>query len=147
MRLKRVPILLTALASVLFLTNACYHTAKTTVATTPPAPPPAVVGTPLPSLKAPSGKTYSRTQIDPSDDKEVVDIPPVPAGAAPNLDTFHGTSRKAAKLSIVTGTPKSFSDVGTLLDSLVPDAKMRAMSISKGADSDRVPLRRESRER
>ena len=44
----------------------------------------------------------------------------------------------AAKLSIATGTPQSFSDIGDVLDSLTPDATMRAMNISKGPDSARV---------
>ena len=133
MHFRRVSIFLTLLAT-LFLTNACHHAVTAPVSTLP-----AVTGTPLPSLTSPSGKTYSRTEIDPADDKEPVVIPPVPPGAAPNLDTFHGTARKAAKLSIASGTPKSFSDVKALLDSLIPDATMRAKHIDSGAGSDRLP--------
>lgn len=124
-RFQAVLIFLTAA----LLTYGCHHVAK--VATAPPPQ--------LPPVQSPSGKTYTRSHIAPADDHEPVDIPPVPPGAAPNTDNFHGTARKAAKLSIATGTPKSFSDVGALLDSLIPDAKMRAMKISKGADSGRLP--------
>ena len=132
-QLRRFPVNLIFLTAAL-LTYGCHHVAK--VATAPPPQ--------LPPVQSPSGKTYTRSHIAPADDHEPVDIPPVPPGAAPNTDNFHGTARKAAKLSIATGTPKSFSDVGALLDSLIPDAKMRAMKISKGADSGRLPQEQKS---
>jgi hypothetical protein len=135
-RLRRFQFIQILLTAALFLTYGCHRAKIVPVAT---APTPTIVGTPLPPLQSPSGKTYVRTQIAPADNDEPVDIPPVPPGAAPNTDNFHGTARKAAKLSIATGTPKPFSDVGTLLDSLIPDAKMRAMNIGKGADSGRLP--------
>lgn len=45
--------------------------------------------------------------------------PPVPSG-----DAFHGTSRKAAKLSIGTGNTENFADVQDLLASLPADQSM-----------------------
>ena len=130
MQLKRFPMFLALLAAFVFLTDGCYHAVKV---------PPPVAATTAPPIQSPKGKTYARTHVGPADNDEPVNIPPVPAGAAPNMDTFHGTARMAAKLSIASGTPKSFSDIAVLLKSLVPDAKMRAMKISKGADSGRLP--------
>ncbi len=134
MPIKRAPVVMPLLAAVLFLGAGCNHAARAPVVATAPAP-----VTPLPPLTSPSGKTYNRTRVGPADNDEPVNIPPVPPGAAPNLDTFHGTARMAAKLSIATGSTQSFSDLGQVLDSLIPDAKMRAMNISKGADSGRLP--------
>jgi len=94
--------------------------------------------TPAPPLHSSSGKTYARTRVAPSDNDEPVNIPPVPPGAAPSADNYHGSARMAAKLSIATGQSQSFSDLGDLLDTLVPDAKMRAMGISMASNSGRV---------
>lgn len=135
MQLKRVPIALTLLAALLFLDNGCHHAAKTTAAITPQTP---AAGTPVPPLKSPSGKTYARMRMGHPDNDEPVVIPPVPAGAAPSGDNFHGTARKAAKLSIASGDPQSFTDLGDVLDSLIPDETMRAKDISKAADSGRL---------
>lgn len=49
-----------------------------------------------------------------------------PLPAAPAGDDFGGTSRKAAKLSISPTQAENFKDVGDLIASLVPDAKMKA---------------------
>jgi hypothetical protein len=130
MQLKRFPIVLGLLGAFVFFTDGCYHAVKVA---------PTVAGPTAPPIQSPSGKTYARTHIGPADNDEPVNIPPVPPGGAPNMDTFHGSARKAAKLSIASGTPKSFSDIAVLLKSLVPDAKMRAMKISKGPDSGRLP--------
>jgi hypothetical protein len=135
MPLRRISIVLTFLAALLFLANGCHHTAKTTAATTPRT---TVAGTPAPPLKSPSGKTYARTRIGPPDNDEPFVIPPVPAGAAPSGDNFHGSAREAAKLSIASGDPQSFSDIGDVLDSLIPDDTMRAKGISKASDSGRL---------
>ena len=60
--------------------------------------------------------------------------------AAPKSDNFAGTARKAAKISIATGTAKTFKTVSTLIASLTPDDKMvqRRPKIGTGAKSDRV---------
>ena len=134
MQIKRSPIILALLAALLFLADGCHHAVKAPVATAPPPP-----ASTAPPVQSPKGKTYARTHVADADNLEPVTIPPVTPGAAPNMDTFRGSARMAAKLSIASGTPKSYSDIATLLKSLVPDAKMRAMSISKGPDSGRLP--------
>lgn len=62
------------------------------------------------------------------------------AEAAPVGDNFKGTSRKAAKLSIADAPTKSFADLRTVINSLVPDADMakRTPKISTTATSNRV---------
>jgi hypothetical protein len=141
MKLKRflgAPALLVAF---LFLANSCHRPATPVASNPPPAPTMAAAasaGTPIAPLLSPSGKTYARLHTEKSDNLEPVTIPPVPAGAAPNVDSFNGTARKAAKLSIASGTPQSFSDLGDVLDSLIPDTQMRAKNISKTATSGRI---------
>jgi hypothetical protein len=119
------------------LATACHHATQPTVATAPPPPP--VAAAPASTVHSPSGKTYTRTRIAPPDNDEPVSIPPVPAGAAPSTDDFHGTAREAAKLSIAPGPPQNFSDLGDLLNTLIPDADMRAKNISHDAGSGRLP--------
>jgi len=46
--------------------------------------------------------------------------------AAPRGDNYVGTDRRAAKLSIATGKMEMFQDVKDVIDSLVPEAKMKA---------------------
>jgi len=128
-QLKRSPIVLALLAALLFLADGCHHAVKVAPA----------AGTTARPVQSPSGKTYVRTHVANADNDEPVNIPPVPIGAAPNMDTFHGSARMAAKLSIASGTPTTFSDLSALLKTLVPDKKMRAMKISKGPDSGRLP--------
>ena len=62
------------------------------------------------------------------------------AEAAPVGDKFSGTQRKAAKLSIAAAPTKTYADVRSLVNSLVPDADManRTPKISKAATSNRV---------
>ncbi|HEY5838247.1 MAG TPA: hypothetical protein VIT19_04365 [Pyrinomonadaceae bacterium] len=62
------------------------------------------------------------------------------AEAAPVGDKFGGTQRKAAKLSIAAAPTKTFADVRSLVNSLVPDADManRTPKVSKAATSNRV---------
>jgi len=133
---KRAPIVRTLLVSFLFLATGCHRAAQ---APAPTVTTPQVAGTPAPSFQSPSGKLYARTRVGPADDDEPFIIRPVPPGAAPNTDSFNGTARMAAKLSVASGTPQTFSDLGAVLDSLIPDEQMRAMNISKGADSGRLP--------
>jgi hypothetical protein len=133
MKLRRFPIATAFLVAFLFLANSCNRStaAKAPVGT-------AAAGTPIAPLQSPSGKTYARLHTPKSDNLEPVSIPVVPAGAAPNVDNFNGTARKAAKLSIATGTVESFTDLGDVLDSVIPDATMRGKNISKTADSGRL---------
>ena len=62
------------------------------------------------------------------------------AEAAPVGDKFEGTSRKAAKLSIADAPTKTFADLRTVVNSLVPDADManRTPPIKTTATSNRV---------
>lgn len=82
------------------------------------------------------------TEVDPYD--APVPAPQVAAiGAAPAApagDTFKGTSRKAAKLSIVAGTPDAFDDLKKLIDDLPPDKTMtkHVPPITTKSTSDRV---------
>ena len=65
---------------------------------------------------------------------------PVVALAIPTGDNFKGTARKAAKLSIASGTVESFSDLSKLIQSLPADSAMLALKprISTSASSNRV---------
>lgn len=134
MRQKNV-LALIALPLLFCLADAC-HRAATTAAPNLPTPPTAAS---LAPLKSPSGRLYARTLAGPPDNDEPVIIPPVPPGAAPSPDNYHGTARKAAKLSVAASSPRMSPDLGAVIDSLRPDAEMRAMNISKGADSARLP--------
>lgn len=63
------------------------------------------------------------------------------ASKAPTGDNFLGKDRKAAKLSVGSGTPpKKFADVASLIKSLPPDASMKKHKppISKDPTSGRV---------
>jgi hypothetical protein len=133
---RKVPARMSSFAAAfLFLLVGCHPAPKPPVAA---APPPVAAAAPLTPLKSPSGKTYARSRVGPADEDEPVIIPPVPPGAAPNLDAFRGTARACAKLSMASGTPQSFTDLADVLDSLPSDESMRAMNISKSADSCRL---------
>ena len=70
---------------------------------------------------------------------EVADILPLTAPqAAPTDNSFRGTSRKAAKISIADSPIKSFNDLNDLIETLEDHDTMANMDISKGANSDRV---------
>jgi hypothetical protein len=60
--------------------------------------------------------------------------------ARPPQETFAGTSRKAAKLSIVAGGPEAFNDLRALINSLPADAGMinHKPKITTAATSNRV---------
>lgn len=60
--------------------------------------------------------------------------------AAPVGDSFKGTARKAAKLSIVSSPPKTYSDLKALVASLPPDEDMidHTPKITATATSNRV---------
>jgi hypothetical protein len=62
-------------------------------------------------------------------------LAPVPTG-----DKYQGTARKAAKLSIASGPPQSFSDLQKLIDSLPADSAMVKLKppISTATTSNRV---------
>jgi hypothetical protein len=60
------------------------------------------------------------------------------AAAAPAGDSFGGTARKAAKLSIAKGTIKDFPDLKDLMATLPSHEVMKALKIKTTATSDRV---------
>ena len=62
------------------------------------------------------------------------------AEAAPTGDKFEGKSRKAAKLSIANAPTKSYADLRTVVNSLVPDDEMasRSPAIKTTPTSNRV---------
>jgi hypothetical protein len=125
MKLKRFPAAMMLLFAFFFLPIACNRT-------------PTIAATPAPPLVSPSGKTYTRAHIAKPDNHEPFKIPVVAPGAAPNVDSFNGSARMAAKLSVAPGAPQSFSDLADVLSSLPSDASMRAMNISKASDSGRL---------
>jgi hypothetical protein len=113
-------------------------------------PPPQVAGA-LPSTliaevpyTSPKGGKYRiqiTNELDASDKTthaEALAITTARASSGPPGDTFAGTDRKAAKLSISAAAEEQFDDLQKLLDSLTPDADMKAMNIDIGPDSDRV---------
>jgi len=68
------------------------------------------------------------------------DVAPFSAQLAGDLDSFTGTARKAAKLSLSTATAQPFDDVRTLIGTLTADKTMLALNppILTGATSKRV---------
>jgi hypothetical protein len=62
------------------------------------------------------------------------------AAAAPIGESFKGTARKAAKLSISTAKKENFKDLRNLINSLAPESDMKNHTppIGTGATSDRV---------
>jgi hypothetical protein len=125
-KLKRFPIALTILVAFFFL-GAAYNAAA----------PPQAVATPSSTFKSPSGKTYTVTHLGNGDNHEPLIAPAIRNAAGG--DNFAGSARMAAKLSIASGTAKTFTDIGQVLSSVKPDAQMRAKNISKGPDSGRLP--------
>jgi hypothetical protein len=140
LRRKPVSLFFTLLLFFALLGTGCHRATQPAPAAAAPQPAAtAPQATATATFRSPSGKTYQATAIGPADNDEPVVIPPVAPGAAPSMDNYHGTARKAAKLSIATGSPQNFPDIGAVLDSLIPDDQMRAMGISTGADSERLP--------
>lgn len=97
------------------------------------------------ALTSPTGTTYRVLRTREADAYD----PPTPDAAArvtapPAIapsETFAGTSRRAAKLSLATGALEPFADVQALVASLVPDQAMihHHPPIATGATSARVP--------
>lgn len=135
MSLKHHRMMLLSVVTVLVAASGCRHV--TQVSTAPPPAP--STGTPAGSFQSPSGKTYVRTHVGPADDDEPLNLRPVPPGAAPDRDSYQGSSRMAAKLSIVSGQPQAFDGLSSLLDSLPSDESMRALHIDEGPASGRLP--------
>jgi hypothetical protein len=90
---------------------------------------------------APAYRILRTTQVDPYD-KPVTRaaIPAIGAAAGPPGDSFKGKSRKAAKLSVASGTPKAFNDLRKLINDLTDDAAMAKHKppITTEPSSDRV---------
>src|SRR5262245_7429236 len=106
----------------------------------PPVAPPAPVAPPVTiTIK---GKTYVITDTGERGEFEHDKVVTAP-GEAPCPDdgeTFCGTQRRAAKISIAPNTTiEAFDDVGGLLPTLVPDLTMRDKHIPRGATSNRIP--------
>ena len=90
---------------------------------------------------APAYRILRTTQVDPYDapvSRRAIAAPGARA-AAPG-DSFRGTSRKAAKLSIVAGKPEEFDDLKNLIADIPDDAGMADHDppITTKPDSDRV---------
>jgi hypothetical protein len=130
MKWKHFPLL----AALLFL-GSCNRTPGP-VAAAPPPPP--AIATSLAPLHSLSGKIYARVHVPKTDDPETPELARAAAATSAG-DNFTGSKRKAAKLSIASGSAKSFTDLGDILDSLIPDSQMRAMNISSAPTSARLP--------
>ncbi len=102
-----------------------------------PVAPPVAAATSPSTFRSPSGKSYTRTLVAPPDSDEPTALRPQ-GGGSPAGDDYQGTARMAAKLSIASGPPTPYTDLGDVLDSLIPDDQMRAMNISAAADSGRL---------
>jgi len=90
---------------------------------------------------APSTYRIIRTnQVDPYEAPLPRSAVPSIAAAAPPSDNFAGTDRKAAKLTIASGTAQQFDDLKKLMDGLPSEASMKKHkpSIPKDASSGRV---------
>ena len=91
---------------------------------------------------APAYRILRTTQVDPYDkpvSRRAIAAARAPAAVAG--DSFRGTSRKAAKLSIVPGKPDEFDDLKKLIKDLPDDADMADHDppITTKPNSDRVP--------
>jgi hypothetical protein len=89
-----------------------------------------------------AGRSYRilRTaEVDPYD-QPVAAADVLVFAAAPPADSFRGTARRAAKISIADAPVEPFGDLPALLASLPPDQQMtsRQPSISEGSRSNRV---------
>ena len=138
MRLLRILPQWICLALISVALPACRHQPVTT-APGVSAPPPAAART-FTSKK--SSTTYAYV-VTPATDAEFEKFAvPAPGLAAPSPDNFRGTDRKAAKTSLVSGSPEEFPDVAALLHStlFVADRKMlkHKPPISKDETSDRA---------
>ena len=75
----------------------------------------------------PPYRIFRTTEVDPYDPPLArPDIPAIGARAAPVGNSFKGKSRKAAKLSIASGTPEQFDDLKKLIRDLPLDEDMVA---------------------
>ena len=90
---------------------------------------------------APAYRILRTTQVDPYD-KPVTRaaVPAIGRRRGPPGDSFKGKSRKAAKLSIVSGAPEAFNDLKKLISGLPDDADMADHDppITTNSSSDRV---------
>lgn len=70
----------------------------------------------------------------------VISLEALATEAVPKGDSFQGTARKAAKLSIAKAPTEAFDDVKKLIASLTPDAQMKKLKppITTDAKSNRV---------
>jgi hypothetical protein len=88
---------------------------------------------------APNGRQLSILRTNYQDHHEEAQIStavePFTTGSE---DNFKGKDRKAAKTSIFSGTPQSFSSTNDVLASLPSDGEMLDLQIPKTPDSDRV---------
>jgi hypothetical protein len=105
-----------------------------------PGAPSAVAPTRITSKK--TARTFAYVRVaDPDSEIEKFELPPGGLAAA-SPDNFHGTDRKAAKISISDGSTQTFSDLAALLDSslFLPDDQMvnHDPPIPKTANSGRV---------
>jgi len=85
------------------------------------------------------------TEVDPYDAPIArANVAAIGAAAGPPGDSFKGTSRKSAKLSIVAGAPDQFDDLKKLIGDLSRDADMIAHDppITTEQNSGRVPEER-----
>lgn len=89
---------------------------------------------------APAYRILRTTQVDPYDEPVSRRAAAAPRAVAAPGDSFRGTSRKAAKLSIVAGKPDAFDDLKKLIKDLPDDADMADHDppITTKPDSDRV---------
>jgi hypothetical protein len=86
----------------------------------------------------PSFRVIKTTEVDPYEKAAKTTV--TAALAAPTGDSFAGTARKSAKLSISTATTEPFANVKALIDTLPSHAKMKnhTPKITTGSTSKRV---------
>ncbi|HEX8173109.1 MAG TPA: hypothetical protein VF824_21425 [Thermoanaerobaculia bacterium] len=117
--------------------------ASSVVAEIPFAPGAGAAG-PAGAAAAPAAARYTilrTTEVDPNDTPvSAAEVAAGPVAAAAPSDNYTGTSRKAAKLSIVKGKAEEFDDLTDLIDALTPDKKMvnHKPKIGTGPDQNRV---------
>ena len=100
--------------------------------------------TPVSAAAAVAGVQYRIIETNEVDEYEEVETTTAGLAAAakklPTGDSFKGTSRKAAKISIATAKTENFSDLRDLIASLAPENAMKNHNPKIGTDakSDRV---------
>jgi hypothetical protein len=101
-----------------------------------------VVQRPAPTVGAPALSTpykiFRTNQVDEYERPAPPGAPGAPAPHVPPVDTFEGTARKPAKISVAAAPIEDFAHLKALIASLEPDKNMSKLHLPDDVHSDRV---------